>query len=403
MRLLGFLTLGAGLVAAVVIGYARFNRPALSAALSFGSPPAGAPTDSSSEGPVNKHLIFARGTLEPRHGVILVGTPLTGLRVKKVFVQDGDPIGASEPLIELDTTSIEAELKLAQAQLSDAEDRKRAASEAAQQRLKVAQLAVEQAQKSRQKELVVADKQVEAAKSKLKAAQTELDHLNKAPRPPPGAPSNESLIDRQKGMIELATIEREAAEATRDRAAQALDFALEKAQAEQQAAAQAKASAERSQAAEPFDRQVKIAQQKLEQARIVAPSAGTIISVLVHEGDLVGNQPLVQVADLSSRDSLVCLAEVDVADVFAVREGKGATITCRALPTAKIRGYVERVKNRAGPATLRPVDPRQPVDRTVATVVLRVDEQEVNRQLGASAAGAAGALVGLQVNVEIPK
>ena len=82
------------------------------------------------------------------------------------------------------------------------------------------------------------------------------------------------------------------------------------------------------------------------------------------------------------------------------------------MPAAKHTGHtagghtrdvkVERVRNVAGAATLRPVDPRQPVDRTVTTVVLQVDAPEALRLLGGSANESGATIVGLQVDVEIP-
>jgi HlyD family secretion protein len=131
----------------------------------------------------------------------------------------------------------------------------------------------------------------------------------------------------------------------------------------------------------------------------VAPSAGVVISLTAHAGELVAAQPLLQIANLGS---LVCLAEVDVADVPLVREKSEAIITCRAFRGQKLGGTVERIRNVAGAATLRPVDPRQPVDRTVTTVVIKVDAPEALRLLGGSAKEPGAAIVGLQVDVEIP-
>jgi hypothetical protein len=56
----------------------------------------------------------------------------------------------------------------------------------------------------------------------------------------------------------------------------------------------------------------------------------------------------------------------------------------------------------AGAATLKPIDPRKSVDRTVATVVLKVDAAEAAKLLGDSVQDAGSALMGLQVEVEIP-
>jgi hypothetical protein len=106
-----------------------------------------------------------------------------------------------------------------------------------------------------------------------------------------------------------------------------------------------------------------------------------------------------QIADL---EALECLAEVDVADLPILKDKRDAFITCRAFRGTKIKATIERIRNVAGAATLRPVDPRRTVDRTVATVVLKVDAAEAAKLIGGSVQDAGTALMGLQVDVEIP-
>ena len=57
----------------------------------------------------------------------------------------------------------------------------------------------------------------------------------------------------------------------------------------------------------------------------------------------------------------------------------------------------------AGAATLRPVDPRKAVDRTVATLVLKLQDPQLAAELiGGPGENAGPVLIGLQVDVEIP-
>jgi HlyD family secretion protein len=344
-----------------------------------------------------KRSVFALGTLEPRDGVIQISSPLAGTRVQKVPGSAGQQVEAGEVLIELDRAAAELELALAQAQRKQAAQRQQAETDAAQQRLALTDLAVKQAQQSREVELDAQQKQLRVAEDKLKQTQDALQRLQSVQRVPANMPDPQ--LDQQRSVVQLATAERDAAQAAVRRVEQSLDFAMEKAQAEQRAASQTLESTKQSLALEALEPQVKMAEQKLARTKVIAPSGGTILSVLTHAGELVSAQPLVQLADLSS---LVCQAEVDVADIFLLRENQPAWITCRAFPSAKIHARVEHIRNRAGPATLHPLDPRQAADRTIATVILQIDRDELMRQLRTAARGAPVALIGLQVDVEIP-
>jgi hypothetical protein len=107
---------------------------------------------------------------------------------------------------------------------------------------------------------------------------------------------------------------------------------------------------------------------------------------------------LLQIADLSD---MVCNAEVEVADVPLLQEHREAMITCRAFHGQKLVGSIERIRNLVGLAKLRPTDPRQPVDRSVTTVVIGIKAAEALQHLGGTSKDAATALLGLQVEVEI--
>jgi len=107
----------------------------------------------------------------------------------------------------------------------------------------------------------------------------------------------------------------------------------------------------------------------------------------------------VQIANLNA---LECHAEIDVADLPLIKNKHDAVITCRAFRGSKLKATIDRVRSVSGAATLRPVDPRKPVDRTVATVVLKLDGLEAAKLLGASLPDSAAAVMGLQVDVEIP-
>jgi multidrug resistance efflux pump len=322
-----------------------------------------------------------------------VGTP-----VLEVLVREGQVVKPGEQLVLLDATVPEEELRIAQTQRLQAQERQQTEIALARQRLEAANLALEQAQSALGPETEAQSKQIDVAAAKLEQAQGDLkrlETLERGDRPLVSA----QQVEHQKTLVKLATVEREAASLALKRMEQSLKFNLQKAETEKKAAEEAVAIANRGTAIAAIDRQIRLAEHKLTQTKVAAPSTGTVISILAHPGELVSAQPLAQIANLNA---LECLAEVDVADLPLLKDKHDAFISCRAFRGTKIKATIERIRNVAGAATLRPVDPRKNVDRTVATVVLKIDAGEAAQLLGSTVKDAGSALMGLQVDVEIP-
>lgn len=346
-----------------------------------------------------KQSVHALGTLEPQGGSILVTSALVGTPIKDVLVREGQLVTAGQRLIQLDPTVLEEELRLVQTQRQQAEERQQNEIVLARQRLEAASLALEQAQTARAAEVESQNKQLELAQTKLGQAQDDLRRLQQLDGSGQRPLVSAQQIEHQKTVIKLATVEQTAAKTGLDRLEQTLKFNLQKAETEKKAAEESLSIVARGTAVAALDGQIKLAEHKLAQAVVIAPSSGTVISVLAHPGELVSTQPLVQLANLNA---LECHAEVDVADLPLIKGKHDALITCRAFRGTKLKATVDRVRSVAGAATLRPVDPRKPVDRTVATVVLKLDGHEAAQLLGSALPDSASALMGLQVDVEIP-
>ena len=386
MRVLGLLLAGAAVGALAMWAYQGGRRETV-----VDGGPAGRDV-------VDKRSVFAIGTLEPRGGPVLVTSPLVGTQIREVLVREGQVVERGQELLTLDATVAEEELRIAHSQRDVALERQQSEVALARQRLEAAELALEQAKTARDLELESQHKQVEVSQAKLEQTDGDLRRLQtlqKGERPLVSA----QQIEQQRTMVKLAKAEREAASVGLDRLEQTLKFNLQKAETEKKAAQEAVAIADRGTAVATLDRQIKLAEHKLAQTQVTAPSAGTVISLLAHPGELVSTQPLMQIANL---DALECQAEVDVADLPLLKDKHNAFISCRAFRGTKIKASIERIRNVAGAASLRPVDPRKSVDRTVATVVLKVDAGEAAKLLGGSVQDAGSALMGLQVDVEIP-
>ncbi len=347
---------------------------------------------------VAKRSVFALGTLEPRGGPVLVTSALVGTAIREVLVREGQTVQRDEPLITLDTTVAEEELRIAQSQRAQALERQETEITLATQRVEAADLTLDQARKARSLELDAQHKQLDLAKTKTEQTQADFNRLERL-RGGANPLVSPQQIEQQRMLVKLATAEQAAANVALERLEQSLSFNEQKAEAEKRAAEDTLAIAKKGTPIATLDRQIKLAEYKLGQTKVTAPSAGTVISILGHPGELVSTQPLLQIANLSL---LECQAEVDVADLTLLKEKHEAFITCRAFRGTKIKASIVRIRNVAGAATLRPVDPRKAVDRTVATVILSLDASEATKLLGGEVQDARTALMGLQVDVEIP-
>ena len=120
---------------------------------------------------LQRKSVVALGTIEPRDGIVQIGSPLTGCRIKHVRVQEGQLVKAGEVLVELDYAAIAVEHELAQAQLAEALEQQKSAVALAKERLATAQLAVKQASDGRQLELDGQQARISVAAAKTEEAQ----------------------------------------------------------------------------------------------------------------------------------------------------------------------------------------------------------------------------------------
>lgn len=393
LRWIGPLIVGIGLGAGAFWIYDAKWRTNFSAEASEADGKNGDPGD----GPSAKRAVFGLGTLQPKDGNVLVTSTLVGTLIDSVPVREGQWVEKGELLVLLDSTIAEQEVRVAEGQQRQASERQRAEMLAAQQRVEATKLALEQAQKAQKSDPAASRKQLEAAQSKVDQTRSELNRQESQARTNPQAVPA-PVLEQQRGALKLAELERDAAESALARLEQALSFAVQKAEAEKKAAEQSLVVAEQSNVAAAAQEQVRLAAQKIKECTLAAPAAGTVLKIEAKPGERVSTMPLLELANLKT---LCCEAEIDVADVPLVRDRREAFLTSQAFRGARVAATIERIGNTVGAATLRPVDPRKAVDRTVATVVLAVDAGEARRLVGTGGANGT-VLMGLQVDVEIP-
>lgn len=219
-------------------------------------------------------------------------------RVTVVNAQVGDVVKANQLLMQLDTTDLLLALKNAQAGLVSAQANYDSAK-------------AKDAQNSNQ--LIVAKGQLDKAIVTLQQAQGNYNAI--AWRGDVGATP-------QAAALQSATIDYQTALANFNLTAATInDSALRVAQASLDGAKVA----------------VEQAQRNIDKARIIAPFDGIVAAVNYNVGDSAGTNTALALADISTLQVKVTLAEVDVAKV---KVGQSAQMTLDALPGATFDAQV---------------------------------------------------------------
>ena len=266
--------------------------------------------------------IGASGVIESASGDIAIATSVTGL-VARVFVGVGDEVRAGQPLLEIDTRALAADVAQRESDVS------------------VAMSAIDVA------EATVAE--AAAQRSDRKAQATRAAALREA----------KAISDELADSLEAAANVAEA------------QFARAVAQARQ-----AQASASRARSA------LRAAQVALELATVRSPIDGTVLRVDVEPGELAhggATQPLML---LGQNRPLYIRADIDEADVPRLATAQPASFSLRGDPTARGMAAFVRTdlalvpkRNLAGVSGER-------VDTRVLQVIYRVDDLNAPAYVG---------------------
>ncbi len=285
--------IGAALISAAI----RFSR---TTAAPTPPPPAAAQDREDREG------IVCFGTVDLEHGVTSP-LPLQPGRVAEVRVAEGQHVDQGAELLRLEDQA--ARIRLAEAKAA----------------LELAQLQRRQAQK--QSELHgfrVAQQQAmrDAAHSRVKAARRVLareEELAKSAI----ITNSERSINEEK-IREAEALERAEVQRLAELEAHDIQFEIDRAETELRAA-----EARRDQA--------KLA---LEESRLKAPQAGTVLRILVGPGDVLGDRPGQPAVLFAADGPQVIRAEVEQEFAGRVHEGAPALVRDEADPSATWRGRV---------------------------------------------------------------
>jgi HlyD family secretion protein len=328
--------------------------------------------------------------------------PMAG-QVSAVHVALGDQVQAGQLLVELDATDLNLSVAQAQQSLTVSEQQlAKAQAGATEPAVAAARAALDSAQQNLAKVLAgPTPDEVAAARSALQAAQAKYDLLRAGPTAdafasaqasldkatiavqqaqvdyadkaddPSSAPAalaayQQALLDYQAAQAAFGTATQPASEADLQaalsqvqQAQQSLDALEQSPTAADVAAAQAQVASAQSQldalTAGPTSEDVAIAQSNVEQsrlalqkaqraledARVVAPFAGTVTALDATVGRFVGlTDVAVSIVDLSVLQVEAPVAEVDIAKVQA---NQPVEIALDALPGVALQGHVSHV------------------------------------------------------------
>ncbi len=320
------------------------NRPATAAAVPSAS--AGAPQTVAEAVPTGR--IRAVGAFGSASQATLAFQ--TGGRVKEIKVKEGALVKAGDPLVTLDTSTLDIQviqaqgaLAVAQAKLDQLRNPAPGDVAVAQATVAYAEAALAQLKLPTQNDLNIAKADLDAATAALSTAQAAYDKIGGLSNPMIGMTPQSLTLQQASDAYQKALAVYNARVSPSDSQLKQAQVAVEQAHNQlarltnpnpgditvaQGAVAQAQGALD-------------LAKQNLANAQIVAPFSGTVLWVGPHAGESVApTAPVVTLADLSQPQ---VLASVDENALAQIQLGQAATITADALPGKKLSGRVSKI------------------------------------------------------------
>ncbi|MBS0210026.1 MAG: efflux RND transporter periplasmic adaptor subunit [Planctomycetes bacterium] len=328
------------------------------------------PAPEISEAPKNAPLIstatqvVALGTIEPAGGVIQLGAP-PGDRIHVLSIREGSTVSAQQVVAELDSLKLrEAERDVAAATLAAAKAQEPSAMALGNAQLTQAEAGLLMSD-SHSVDVDAQRKRLEQLRLTADAAQSEYQRV---------ASLDDAIISAQsREKMRLAAgqaaLEVKVAQQSLDRADKTLPQEHLVAEAKVKAA---EADKQRQMALlqiTTLEKQLALAEARLDASRVFTPEDGVILKVLMRAGEPTGASAIAWMANL---DAMVVLAEVYENDIRQVQRGQKVTIAADAWldPNTKksreIKGTVDYVGQIVARNQVQSVNP---VDRGDARVV----------------------------------
>jgi HlyD family secretion protein len=346
-----------------------------------------ADTGGESSGPVRPATepdkVVALGRIAPKGDVLSLGVPMPD-RITRIKVKEGQQVKKGEELVILDGEVMrDLERKLAVIQREQAEKRLKAIEASGTAQIRVEEIRQEQVEQ-------VGPLEIQAQMTKIKFLEAQQKNVRRDYERYVAAGDTVADQDKDKQRLLLDQVETELAAARCEHAKmlKSRDFNRELAKAQ---LTSARADLERGKSAislDLLDKQIKQAEERVRETQVRAPTDGKILRILIHEGELVRGQPILQIANT---EQMIVLTEVYETDIQRVKIGQKATITSHIFKRDDaLTGKVVWKASSIGKAQVIALDPRAAMDNRVAEVKVALDQSE-----------RVADLIGHQVHVEI--
>jgi len=216
-----------------------------------------------------------------------------------------------------------------------------------------------------------------------------IDILNGQQQLKRGEFASRRTLDDQKALVNRQRADIETARSRLDELQRQFEF--DRATAETALAVERAATA-RAQAQIPIaslEQQLALARAQIVTASLISPIDGTVLNVMVHDGEAVGNGPIVALGNVAKMHAV---AEVYETDVPRVRLGQRARVTSPALDRP-LTGKVVEIGHMIFKNDVLNVDPAAKSDSRVVEVRIELDD-------GAPVAGLTNLTVDILINPE---
>jgi len=305
------------------------------------------PTSASSEQPEQtpvtpekRTTIFASGIVEGAQRDVPMRFEIAG-RLQKINVTEGQRVKQGELLAQLETATLEKQLKLAESKLALAKsERTRLTNGERDETVEVAR-----------NELLRVRVEVEQAKQRYDRA-IELQKRN--------AITSEEMDDRKSQYKSALAAQKLESSRIAEIEAPVREDDLAIADAK---VAQAEA-------------EVALAKTELEKSKLVAPTDGLILRVAREPGQLLGPQDIQPLLVMVNTEKMRARAYVEELDALAVKPGQTAYVTADGDPGRKFPGHVVSCSPYMVPKKYLSNEPGERIDVKVREVIVELEEQE---------------------------
>jgi HlyD family secretion protein len=327
--------------------------------------------------------VVALGRIEPKDGILSLGVGAPD-RISQIKVREGSEVNKGQLLAVFDSAVLrEMERSLAVIQRDQAEKRLDAVKASGEVQVRVEELRRDEVEQ-------VEPIEIKSLESKIKFLQAQEENAQKDYERYLAAGDTIAQQDKEKQRLLRNQVQAEliAAQCQLQKMVKSRSLNRNLADAQLEAA---RAELQRGQTAISLDvlnKQIEQADERLKETQLRAPSAGKVLHIFVHEGELVHGQPILQMANTRR---MIVLTEVYETDIERVHVNDKARITSHIFKDKDaLTGRVVWKGTSIGKARVASLDPLAAADNRVVTVKVELDQPE-----------RVADLIGHQVRVEI--